>query len=77
MALIITWILFAVAIIIVVISFFMAPDSNSFSGALVGSSDLELFKQSKERGSKKLLKWAMFGFGILLMILAIVIRAVM
>ncbi|SYV90055.1 Uncharacterised protein, partial [Metamycoplasma alkalescens] len=39
------------------ISFMMAPDSNSFSGALVGSSDLDLFKISKERGIKKVLKW--------------------
>lgn len=77
MAFVLTWILFAVAIVLIVISFIMAPESNSFSGALVGSSDLDLFKQSKERGSKKLLKWLMFGFGIALMIIAVIIRAVM
>lgn len=77
MAIIITWILFAVSILAIVVSFIMSPDSNSFSGALVGSSDLELFKQSKERGSKRILKWSMFALGILMMVLAIVIRAVM
>nr|WP_318029564.1 hypothetical protein [Mycoplasmopsis bovis] len=34
---------------ILVISMLMSPDSNGFSGALVGSGDLELFKTSKER----------------------------
>lgn len=69
------WILFAIAIITIIISFIMAPDSNSFSGALVGSNDLDLFKQNKERGSKKAIKWAMFIAGILILILSVVIRA--
>ncbi|WP_425348790.1 preprotein translocase subunit SecG [Metamycoplasma canadense] len=54
----------------------MAPDSNSFSGALVGSNDLDLFKISKERGIKKVLKWSMISLGILLFIFAIVLRVV-
>lgn len=70
------WVLFVVAIITIIISFIMAPDSNSFSGALVGSGDLDLFKQTKERGTKKLLKWAMFTFGILILVLSVVIRAI-
>ncbi len=69
------WILFAVAIITIIISFIMAPDSNSFSGALVGSGDLDLFKQNKERGTKKLIKWAMFISGIMILILSVVVRA--
>lgn len=71
------WILFAFALILIIVSFIMSPESNSFSGALVGSSDLELFKQSKERGSKKVLKWLMFIFGIALMIGSLIIRSVM
>ena len=71
------WILFAFALILIIVSFIMSPESNSFSGALVGSSDLELFKQSKERGSKKVLKWFMFIFGIALMIGSLIIRSVM
>ncbi|AZZ65509.1 preprotein translocase subunit SecG [Metamycoplasma phocicerebrale] len=72
------WILISILIIvsffIVGISFMMAPDSNSFSGALVGSNDLDLFKVSKERGIKKVLKWSMISLGVLLFIFAIVIR---
>nr|WP_277870144.1 preprotein translocase subunit SecG [Metamycoplasma alkalescens] len=59
------------------ISFMMAPDSNSFSGALVGSSDLDLFKISKERGIKKVLKWSMILLGILIFIFAIILRVVL
>lgn len=48
-----TIILVILSILIIIISFIMSPDSNGFSGALVGSGDLDLFKVSKERGVKK------------------------
>lgn len=75
--LIIFWILFVVAILIIIVSLIMAPDSNSFSGALVGSSDLELFKDKKERGSKIFIKWLMFSLGAMLMIGTLIVRALM
>lgn len=71
------WIIFVVALLIIIVSFIMSPDSNSFSGALVGSSDLELFKEKKERGSKIFIKWFMFILGAILMIGALVVRALM
>ncbi len=52
----------------------MAPDSNQFSGAIVGSSDLKLFSQPKEKGWKKFLKWAMIILGFLMFITTVVIR---
>ena len=67
-------ILFVISFVIIIVGFLMAPDSNSFSGALVGSSDLELFAQSKERGYKKFLKWAMILLGLTMFITIIVIR---
>ncbi len=75
LAIIIILILISFALIFV--SFLLAPDSNSFSGALVGSNDLDLFKVSKERGIKKVLKWSMYSLGALLFILAIVLRVVL
>lgn len=63
-----------IAFVIIVISFLMAPDANGFSGALVGSSDLDLFKVSKEQGFKKIIKILMFIAGFCLFILAILIR---
>ena len=54
LAIIIILILISFALIFV--SFLLAPDSNSFIGALVGINDLDLFKVSKERGIKKVLK---------------------
>ena len=75
LAIIIILILISFALIFV--SFLLAPDSNSFSGALVGSNDLDLFKVSKERGVKKVLKWSMYSLGTLLFILAIVLRIVL
>ncbi|WGI36715.1 preprotein translocase subunit SecG [Mesomycoplasma lagogenitalium] len=69
-----TVILVLVSLIILVVSLLMSPDSNGFSGALVGSSDLDLFKVSKERGFKKILKWTMFVSGFILLIVALLIR---
>ena len=68
------WITFTISLVIIIISLIMSPDSNSFSGALVGSSDLDLFKVSKERGTKKIIKWLMFVFGIGIMIGSIIAR---
>ncbi|AXJ69859.1 preprotein translocase subunit SecG [Mycoplasmopsis bovis] len=65
-------ILVIISAVILVISMLMSPDSNGFSGALVGSGDLELFKTSKERGFKKVLKWSMVFLGLILLILSIV-----
>ncbi|UUD35361.1 preprotein translocase subunit SecG [Mycoplasmopsis caviae] len=64
------------SVAIIVISLLMSPDSNGFSGALVGSGDLELFKYSKERGLKKVLKYSMLFGGLILMIFAIVLRVI-
>lgn len=72
--LILTIVLLIISVIIIIISFIMSPDSNAFSGALVGSGDLELFKTSKERGFKKILKYSMFAFGILLLFASVLIR---
>lgn len=72
--LILTIVLLIISVVIIIISFIMSPDSNAFSGALVGSGDLELFKTSKERGFKKILKYSMFAFGILLLLASVLIR---
>ena len=74
---VIIWILFAISCILIVISTIMSPDSNSFSGALVGSSDLTLFKTKKEIASKIFLKRLMFLLGFSLMIGSIIIRTYM
>lgn len=71
---IVTLILFIISWIILTIGFLMSPYFNSFSGALVGSSDLELFSISKEKGYKKFLKYTMIFAGLTLMIVSILIR---
>lgn len=67
-------ILLVISVFLIFIGFLMSPDSNSFSGALVGSSDLELFSVSKEKGYKKFLKWSMVISGLLLIIVVIIVR---
>ncbi|MGZ9454123.1 preprotein translocase subunit SecG [Mycoplasma sp. AC157] len=69
-----TVILVIISLVIMIVSLLMSPNSNGFSGALVGSSDLDLFKVSKERGLKKVLKWTMFSMGFVLFLVSLVIR---
>lgn len=71
---IVTIIMFIISIFLIVIGFLLSPYSNSFSGALVGSSDLELFNISKEKGYKKFLKWSMILGGLTLLIVAVLVR---
>ena len=71
------WVLFTLAIFTIITSLIMSPDANAFSGALVGSADLELFKDKKERGYKVIIKWVMFTLGISLMVGTIIVRALM
>ncbi|MCU9934851.1 preprotein translocase subunit SecG [Mycoplasmopsis cynos] len=69
-----TVILVIISFFIIIVSFLMSPDSNGFSGALVGSGDLDLFKVSKERGIKKILKYSMMIFGFILLIASLLLR---
>lgn len=69
-----TIILFIISFLMIIIGFLMAPDTNSFSGALVGSSDLKLFSQTKEKGWKKFLKWSMIVLGSMIFTITIIIR---
>lgn len=71
---ILTVILFIISFLMIIIGFLMAPDSNSFSGALIGSSDLKLFSQTKEKGWKKFLKWSMIVLGLIIFTVTIIIR---
>lgn len=74
LATVLTIILFIISFLMIIVGFLMAPDSNSFSGAIVGSSDLKLFSQVKEQGWKKFLKWSMIILGLIIFVVAIVIR---
>lgn len=71
---IVTSLLFIISLLMIIVGFLMAPDSNSFSGAIVGSSDLKLFSQPKEQGWKKFLKWSMIILGVIMFVTTILIR---
>ncbi|MEA4115241.1 preprotein translocase subunit SecG [Mycoplasma sp. 744] len=73
----ITIILVLLGLVIIIVSLLMSPESNAFSGALVESGDLELFKTSKERGIKKVLKYTMLIGGIFLIVFTIALRILM
>lgn len=69
-----TIIIIIISLWIIIVSLLTSGDSKAFSGALVGSSDLDLFTQSKARGTKKWLARLLFALGILLMISAICLK---
>lgn len=67
-------ILLIVAFFMVAVSIMMSGDSVNNIGSLVGSSDLDLFKHSKDRGSKKWFNLIMLFLGLILIALSIVIK---
>ena len=69
-----TIMLIIISISIIIVSLLTSADSKAFSGALVGSSDLDLFSESKARGTKKWLARLLFTLGILLMVSAIFLK---
>lgn len=67
-------IILIIAIFMVIVSILMSGDSVNNIGSLVGSSDLDLFKNSKDRGSKKWFNLIMLFLGMILIILSVVIK---
>ncbi|MCR8613423.1 MAG: preprotein translocase subunit SecG [Mycoplasma sp.] len=69
-----TIILIIISFCIIVTSLLMSPDAVNSMGSIVGSSDLDLFQESKDRGAKIIFKRAMLSFGIVLMIVTVVLK---
>ena len=64
-----------VAVLLIIISLLQGGKSEGLS-AFTGTGDLGLFQNIKERGPEKVISYITMGLGILLFILAIIIRVV-
>ena len=67
--------LLIVAVLLIIISLLQGGKSEGLS-AFTGSGDLGLFQNVKERGPEKVISYVTMGLGILLFLLAIIIRVV-
>lgn len=67
--------LLIVAVILIILSLLQGGKSDGLS-AFMGSGDLGLFQNVKERGPEKLISNATMVVGIIFFILAIIIRVV-
>lgn len=67
--------LLIVAVVLIVLSLLQSGKSDGLS-AFMGSGDLGLFQNVKERGPEKVISTATMVVGIIFFILAIVIRVV-
>lgn len=67
--------LLIVAVILIILSLLQGGKSDGLS-AFMGSGDLGLFQNVKERGPEKIISYATMVVGIIFFILAIVIRVV-
>lgn len=72
----ILYLLLAISISMIIISFLMSPFSQNSLGSLVGSYDLDMFEVSKEKGYRKFLKYSMFLLGFLLILLSIILISI-
>ena len=67
--------LLIVAVLLIIISLLQGGKSDGLS-AFTGTGDLGLFQNIKERGPEKVISYVTMGLGILLFLLAIIIRVV-
>ena len=67
--------LLIVAVLLILISLLQGGKSDALS-AFTGGNDLGLFQNVKERGPEKVISYVTMGLGILLFLLAIIIRVV-
>ncbi|MEA4875758.1 preprotein translocase subunit SecG [Anaerorhabdus sp.] len=66
--------LMIVSAALIVLSLLQSGKSDGISGAFTGSGGLNLFANTKERGSEKIISNITLGVGILFFILVIVMR---
>ena len=67
--------LLIIAVALIVISLLQGGKSDGLS-AFMGSGDLGLFQNVKERGPEKIISYITMGLGVIFFILAIIIRIV-
>lgn len=67
-------ILMIVAVLLILLSLLQGGKTEGASGALTGSSGINLFANSKERGSEKVLSNLTMVIGILFFVLVLVRR---
>ncbi len=65
-----------VSALIIVLSLLQSGKSDGISGAFTGSGGLNLFANTKERGSEKVISRLTLVLGIIFFILIIVVRLV-
>ncbi len=67
-------ILLVVAAALIILSLLQSGKSDGISGAFTGSGSLNLFANTKERGSEKVISNLTLGCGVLFFLLVILIR---
>lgn len=68
--------LLIVSAALIILSLLQSGKSDGISGAFTGSGGLNLFANTKERGSEKIISNITLAVGILFFVLVIVIRIV-
>lgn len=66
--------LMVVSAALIILSLLQSGKSDGISGAFTGSGGLNLFANTKERGSEKIISNLTLGIGILFFVLVILIR---
>ncbi|MEG0404285.1 preprotein translocase subunit SecG [Anaerorhabdus sp.] len=66
--------LMVVSAALIILSLLQSGKSDGISGAFTGSGGLNLFANTKERGSEKIISNLTLGIGILFFVLVIIMR---
>lgn len=68
--------LLAVSATLIILSLLQSGKSDGISGAFTGSGNLNLFANTKERGSEKIISNLTLGCGVVFFLLVIVVRII-
>ncbi len=68
--------LLIVSAILIILSLLQSGKSDGISGAFTGNGGLNLFANTKERGSEKILSNITLGIGVFFFVLVILVRIV-
>ena len=67
-------VLVIISVCLIILTLLQGGKSDGASGAITGSSKMNIFARTKERGSEKVVSYLTLGMGILFFIVTLIVK---